>query len=82
MQRRNGYRICRWEVWDTLPQTAPLLPPERPEQAPPRDISDSAIPDTEKGDDKASADRSDAAKDGIEKKPPAPTKKRRQNRRF
>jgi len=87
MQRRNGYRICRWEVWDALPQTAPLLPPERPEQAPPRDISttpDSAIPDTGKAADKSSGNGSDAAKsDGIEKKPPpAPTKKRRQNRRF
>ena len=32
-QRRNGYRICRWNVLDALPQTAPA----RPEQAPPRE---------------------------------------------
>jgi hypothetical protein len=56
MERRNNYRICQWDVWDPLPQIAPQLPPERPEQAPPRVIaansrpakSDAAIsPDTD-----------------------------------
>ena len=26
MERRNNYRICQWNVWDPLPQIAPLLP--------------------------------------------------------
>lgn len=38
-QRRNGYRICQWSVWDPLPQIAPLLPAERPEEAPPREVA-------------------------------------------
>jgi hypothetical protein len=28
-ERRGGYRICQWDVWDPLPQIAPLLPAER-----------------------------------------------------
>lgn len=35
-QRRSGYRICQWEMWEPLPAVVPL-PPERPEHAPPRD---------------------------------------------
>ncbi|WP_307704337.1 extensin family protein [Rhodopseudomonas sp. B29] len=38
-QRRGGYRICHWEVWEGLPQIAPLLPPERPAEAPPRETA-------------------------------------------
>jgi hypothetical protein len=48
MQRHSGYRICQWEVWDPLPQVAPLLPAERPETAPPREVA-------EKADDKPAA---------------------------
>ena len=36
-ERHNNYRICQWNVWDSLPQVAPLLPAERPEEAPPRE---------------------------------------------
>jgi hypothetical protein len=39
MERRNDYRICQWDVWDPLPQIAPLLPAERPEEAPPREVA-------------------------------------------
>ena len=38
-QRRNDYRICQWNVWDPLPRVAPLLPAERPEEAPPREVA-------------------------------------------
>lgn len=38
-QRRNDYRICQWNVWDPLPQVAPVLPVERPEEAPPREVA-------------------------------------------
>jgi hypothetical protein len=37
--RRGGYKICQWNVWDPLPQVAPLLPAERPEEAPPREVA-------------------------------------------
>ena len=79
---------------DALPQVAPLLPAERPEQAPPRVVaakSDGAKSDADKsgtsksdagrhGDSKSNADEPEAApKPRVAK--PEPTKKRRQNRR-
>jgi hypothetical protein len=95
MERHNNYKICQWNVWDPLPQIAPLLPAERPEEAPPRELaakSDAAKPDAAKPDAakpdaaKPDAGKSEAAKSDASKpatgatKPP--TKKRRQNRRF
>lgn len=56
-QRRNDYRICQWNVWDPLPQLAPLLPAERPEEAPPREVA--ARPETK-----------DEAKDGADDEAP------------
>nr|WP_249137743.1 extensin family protein [Bradyrhizobium tropiciagri] len=98
IERRNNFRICQWNVYDPLPQVAPLLPAERPEQAPPREVaakSDVSKPDVSKPDgskaDRGTADEPDAAKsddaagsDGAaETKPqPQPTKKRRQSRRL
>jgi hypothetical protein len=80
MERHNNYKICQWNVWDPLPQIAPLLPAERPEEAPPRELAA-----------KSDAVKSDAAKpDAAESDTPEPatgatkppTKKRRENRRF
>ena len=51
MERRNNYRICQWNVYDPLPQVAPLLPAERPDEAPPRAVaakSDGARPEAGK----------------------------------
>ncbi len=85
IERRNNYKICQWDVWDPLPQVAPLLPPKRPDEAPPREVaakSDATRPDAAKSE----AAKSDAAKsdtsepDAGDTSPPA--KKRRQNRRF
>src|SRR3984957_15402199 len=36
MERHNNYKICQWNVWDPLPQIAPLLPAERPDDVPPK----------------------------------------------
>ncbi len=97
MERRNNYRICQWDVWDPLPQKAPLLPAERPDEAPPREVA--AKPDDAKSDAKpgaksdAKSAKSDAGrtlKNRMPKKPTRPSrareekpakKKRRQNRR-
>ena len=95
MERRSNYRICQWNVWDPLPQVAPLLPAERPDEAPPREVA--AKPDTTKSDTlehksdaaKPGADKTGAAKSDDEKTEEAEpareekpaTKKRRQNRR-
>ncbi len=38
--RHNNYRICEWDVLDPLPAVAPMLPPPRPEDAPPREAED------------------------------------------
>jgi hypothetical protein len=85
MERRNNYKICQWNVWDPLPQVAPLLPAERPDEAPPREVA--AKSDATKADAaKSEPAKSDAAKsdtsepDAGDTSPPA--KKRRQNRRF
>jgi hypothetical protein len=70
MERHNNYRICQWNVWDPLPPIAPLLPPERPDEAPPREVaakSDGAKPDVAKSDTAEPA--------GGDARPP--TKKRR-----
>jgi len=75
MERHNNYKICQWNVWDPLPQIAPLLPAERPDEAPPREVaakSDAAKSEPAKSD----AAKSDAAEpDAAETRPP--TKKRR-----
>src|ERR1700674_4129319 len=39
MERHNNYKICQWNVWDPLPQVAPLLPATRPDEAPPREVA-------------------------------------------
>jgi hypothetical protein len=92
MERRNNYRICQWNVWDPLPQTAPLLPAERPEEAPPREVaaksdagkSGAGSQDTKgQAEPEAEPERS-TGKPATNKRStnkPA-TKKRRQNRRF
>jgi hypothetical protein len=96
MERRNNYRICQWNVWDPLPQVAPLLPAERPEEAPPREVaakSDAAKSGPGKsGPAESGSAKPDAAPPGVDepdaeegKPAPAkqqPTKKRRQSRRF
>jgi hypothetical protein len=69
-ERRGGYRICQWNVYDPMPAIAPLLPAERPEEAPLREVaakSDAAKPDA----------RSDAPKPSVPEPRPRPTKKRR-----
>ena len=84
MERRGNYRICQWNVWDPLPQVAPLLPAERPEEAPPREVaaksdagtSDAGKRDPAKPDAKPDAQASETAKTKQA------AKKRRQNRRF
>jgi hypothetical protein len=79
MERHNNYKICQWNVWDPMPQTAPLLPAGRPDEAPPREVaakSDVAKPEAARSE----AAKPDTAEPDAAGKPP--TKKRRQNRRF
>jgi hypothetical protein len=39
-ERRSGYRICQWDIWDPMPKIAPLLPALRPDDAPPRETAE------------------------------------------
>ncbi|WP_441519713.1 extensin family protein [Bradyrhizobium sp. 2TAF24] len=39
-ERRGGYRTCQWDVYDPLPAVAPLMPAERPPEAPPREVAE------------------------------------------
>jgi len=86
MERRNNYRICQWDVWDPLPQKAPLLPAGRPEDAPPREVaakSDAAKPEAGKSTAPPADAKTEAAEPEAESRPTKPAaKKRRQNRRF
>jgi hypothetical protein len=84
MDRHNGYKICQWNVWEPLPQIAPMLPAGRPEEAPPREVA--AKPDREKpASDEADPNANPPAEKPPAEKPPAetppadkpPTKKRR-----
>jgi hypothetical protein len=61
MERHNNYKICQWNVWDPLPAIAPLLPAERPAEAPPREV----------------AAKSDAVPPEVTDRVVPPTKKRR-----
>lgn len=78
-QRRNDYRICQWNVWDPLPLIAPLLPAERPEEAPPREVA--AKPEDKEGAENEATEKSAAPtdrSDGNKAQPSKPaTKKRR-----
>ncbi len=38
-ERRNGYRLCQWAVYEPMPEVAPLLPAPRPDDAPPREVA-------------------------------------------
>jgi hypothetical protein len=38
--RRGNYKICQWMIYEPMPQIAPLLPAERPAEAPPREVAD------------------------------------------
>jgi hypothetical protein len=75
-ERRNNYRICQWNVWDPLPEVAPLLPAERPAEAPPREVA--AKSDAAQKPEDAKSDQEEAEEDKpAPAKPKKPTKKRR-----
>jgi hypothetical protein len=80
-ERRGGYRICQWNVYDPLPAIAPLLPAERPEEAPPREVA------AKPGAARPAAAKPDAAEPEAEAEPvsepkPRSTKKRRRAGAF
>jgi hypothetical protein len=80
-ERRGGYRICQWNVYDPMPATAPLLPAERPEAAPPREVA--ARSDAAKaGAAKRNVAAPEAEAEPVPEPKPRPTKKRRRAGAF
>jgi len=85
MEHQNKFKLCHWEIYDPLPQVAPLMPAERPEDAPPREVAaksegdkgDAAKPaaaETEgKPGDKSEAKPDDKADDKPDADPPSAT---------
>jgi hypothetical protein len=62
IERRNNYRICQWDVLDPMPKVAPLIPEVRPDDAPPREVADTAAP-AGKAKDQVGANANDAKTD-------------------
>jgi hypothetical protein len=77
-ERRSGYRICQWNVYDPMPAVAPLLPAERPEEAPPREVA--AKPEAKPA--AAKPDEPDAEPEPVPEPKPRPAKKRRRAGAF
>jgi len=82
--RKNNYKICQWDVLDPLPQVAPLMPAERPDEAPPREVAtksehgkdDAAESDAAKSDaNKSDANKPEAAEEEKPPAEPSPAKK-------
>jgi hypothetical protein len=80
-ERRSGYRICQWNIYEPLPTVAPLLPPERPEEAPPREIA--TKPEVAKsGVAKQDAAEPEAGEELVPQPKPRPAKTRRRAGAF
>ena len=81
LERRNNYQICQWDVSDPLPQVAPLMPAERPEEAPPREVAANADGEAETQPKPEAAESRSGKRPRPSGKPapakPKPTKKRR-----
>ncbi|HEY0236230.1 MAG TPA: extensin family protein, partial [Afipia sp.] len=76
-ERRNNYKLCQWGVYDPLPEIAPLMPAERPSDAPPRPAAGEVT-------DKTIASPPPPSEDGPvedgDKEPPSNTKPKSKKR--
>jgi len=55
-QRRNNFKLCQWGVYEPMPAIAPLMPAERPDEAPPRPAADGKAAPEQASDDAPDAD--------------------------
>jgi hypothetical protein len=78
-ERRGGYRICQWLIFEPMPQIAPLMPAARPAEAPPRDVAESK---TEEAQPTAAPDPEESAPDNRAAPPAKPLRKKRQPARL
>jgi hypothetical protein len=73
MEHQNHFKLCHWEIYDPLPRIAPLMPAERPEDAPPREV---AAKDGDKG-EAAKPDAAEPAQTDEPAQPASPTPKKK-----
>ncbi len=69
-QRRNNYKLCQWGVYDPLPAVAPLMPAERPEEAPPRLTAEEKATQEKREDASQTASGNEDDKPAVPAKPP------------
>jgi hypothetical protein len=69
-QRRNNYKLCQWGVYDPLPVVAPLMPAERPEEAPPRPTAEEKAAPEKREDAPQAASEDEGDKPAAPAKPP------------
>jgi hypothetical protein len=67
-ERRNNYKLCQWNVYDPMPQIAPLLPVVRPDEAPPRKTAEDASEAA--GEPEGQTEPPARASDPADRKPP------------
>jgi hypothetical protein len=72
-QRRNNYKLCQWGVYDPLPAVAPLMPAERPEEAPPRPTAEEKAAPEKREDAPQAASEDEGSKPAAPLKPPRRT---------
>ncbi|MGZ5843187.1 MAG: extensin family protein [Xanthobacteraceae bacterium] len=65
--RRSNYRICEWDVLDPMPAVAPMLPPARPDEAPPREAEDGNEQQAAKSDSPADDAEGKAQANAVQK---------------
>jgi hypothetical protein len=80
-ERRSGYRICQWEIWDALPKIAPLSPAVRPDDAPPRETAEEKAKREAAEKPAASEPMKPAAAEQAKPAAPAPPKDKRANKK-
>ncbi len=68
-ERRNNYKLCQWNVYDPMPQIAPLMPAVRPDEAPPRKVSEGEG-ETTSEETEGQPEPPAQARDAGEQKPP------------
>ncbi|EKS32098.1 extensin family protein [Afipia clevelandensis] len=71
-QRRNNFKLCQWGVYEPMPAIAPLMPAERPDEAPPRPAADGKTAPEQASDDAPGADSG-----GVTERPAVVSRPRR-----
>ena len=80
-ERRNNYKVCQWGVYDPLPQVAPLMPEERPGDAPPRAVAEeTATPPASTDTASSPPAEGDVPAEDVEKQPPKGSKSKSKTR--